>query len=136
MRRDVADKISPLHMKSVFLLKKREQNSPSRAAGDAGAVDGHAQRAGTITDGQGGSLGDGVGVCAVGDLGGGRAVGGVGGDDLGGVADIVAVAAVNGGGGGYGQGEDGGHGGEMHLLLLFFFFWLTCCDGYGQKWCE
>ena len=56
-------------------------------------------------------LGDGVGAAAIGDLGGRRAEGGDGGDDLGGVGDGEGLVLE--GHGANGEGKDGG--GELHF---------------------
>lgn len=65
---------------------ERNVRSRSAAGGDGGSrVGGLGDGARAVGDGQGGGLSDGVGLAAVGDLGGLRAVGGQGSDDLGGV---------------------------------------------------
>lgn len=69
-----------------------------------------------VGDGEGGGLGDGVGLVVVGQGGGLRAVGGVVDDDLGDPGDV----AVGSDGGHEGSG-DGGDG-ELHLEDLGFSF--------------
>lgn len=64
--------------------------------------------AGAVSDGQGGGRGDGVGLVTVGDDSSGRAVGGVGRDDLSDVGDVLVSQ-------GAGGGEDKGGSGELHF---------------------
>jgi len=70
--------------------------------------------AGAVGDGEGGGLGDSVGLAAVSDLGRLGAVGGVGGHDLsnvgrsGGVLVGIGVGASN-------EGEGSGDDGELHF---------------------
>ena len=74
--------------------------------------------------------GDGVGAGAVGDLRGGRAVGGVGRHDLGGVADGAVVAGGGDGGGGTGcggtghEGSRGGDDGGTHFERILSYLGL------------
>lgn len=75
----------------------------------AGGDDGLGDGARAVGDGQGGGLSDGVGLVAVGDLSGLRAVGDVGGDDL---SDDGHVAVGVGRDAGNGKSGDGG---ELHL---------------------
>lgn len=63
----------------------KREHSPSAADGDAARVDRHAERARAVRDGQGRGLSDGVGDGAMNNLGRGRTVGDIGGDDFGGV---------------------------------------------------
>lgn len=58
-----------------------------------GGDDGLGDSARAVSDGEGGGLGDSVGLVAVDDLSGTGAVGGVGSDDLGGVADVLGVGS-------------------------------------------
>jgi len=96
--------------------------SAGGAGHGAGGVDWLADGARAVGDGQRGSLGDGVGLAVVGKLGGLWAVGGVRGDDLGGVAHVAVAIAIGGRGGGS-QGEDGNSlelhiDGRMNLLSI------------------
>jgi hypothetical protein len=58
-----------------------------------GGDDGLGDSARAVSDGEGGGLGDSVGLVAVDDLSGTGAVGGVGSDDLGGVGDVLGVGS-------------------------------------------
>lgn len=62
-------------------------------------------------------LGDGVGGAGVGKGGGGGAVGGEGGDDLGGVGDVVTTSTPR---AGLGTGGDSENSGERRLHLDWF----------------
>lgn len=84
-------------------------------------MDWHSDGAWAILDSQGGRLSDGVGVSAVGDLSSFRAVGGVSGDDRGGVGHVAVVgliigAGIDGGNCGC-ESEEGGQG--LHFCDLF-----------------
>lgn len=61
--------------------------------------------------------GDGVGLGAVGELSGGRAVGGVGSDDLSGILDRL-TAVTPGGGASHEGGGSGDHGGTHFCLFV------------------
>jgi len=92
----------------------------SGADGGQAGVDGLGQGARALGDGQGGGLGDGVGLSTDGENGGGRAHGGVVDVGLGDIAGresgraVVTVAVVGGSGGHKGSG--GGDDGETHLV--------------------
>jgi hypothetical protein len=58
-----------------------------------GGDDGLGDGARAVSDGEGGSLSDSVGLVAVDDLSGTGAVGGVGSDDLGGVGNVLGVGS-------------------------------------------
>lgn len=70
---------------------------------------------GAVGDGEGGGLRDGVGLAGVGDLGGLRAVGGVGGDDLSHVGGASAVLGGDRGGGNASQSGGGDGSSETHF---------------------
>jgi hypothetical protein len=72
-----------------------------------GGDDGLGDSAAAVGDSQSGGLSDGEGLGADGDLGGLRAVGHVGLNDLGNVGDVVASEGT--GGGSKGDGESGLH---------------------------
>lgn len=65
-----------------------------------------------VGDGKGGRLSDGVGGATVGDLSRSRAVGGQGGDDLGGVGDVGPGVRTSG-------GSEDGSSGELHFADRF-----------------
>lgn len=92
-----------------------------------GGEDGLGDGARAVGDGQGGLLGDGVGLGAVDDLGGTRAVvlDLVGGD--GGVGHVTVVSGGSDADGGDGKGGDG----ELHLDgIRFLGFWCCLTSGY------
>jgi hypothetical protein len=95
------------------IARKPRSDSPSAAARHTGSVHWHADRAWAVRDGQGGRPSDSVGVRAVGEHSGRRAVSDVGGDDLGGVGHIVVAMA--GGDAYHCGGEESEGGGELHL---------------------
>lgn len=63
------------------------------ADNSGGHDDGLGDGARAVSDGQGGGLSDGVSLVAVNDLSGTRAVGGVSGNDLGGVGNVLGVGS-------------------------------------------
>jgi hypothetical protein len=79
------------------------------AGSDGRGNDGLGDRAGAVSDGEGSSLGDGVGLVGVGQGGGRRAVGGVGSHDLSGVSDIAT------GRGGDGTSKSSSNSEELHF---------------------
>ena len=88
-------------------------------------------RARAVGDGQGGSLGDGVGLAAVGDLGRLRAESGDGGDDLGSVRHIAPGVCAS---CGSKDGEDGGlHVGGLRVALIMYSKSRQLCSGSAQK---
>jgi hypothetical protein len=91
------------------------RRSLAAGRGRSGAVSGGDHRLGdgarAVGDGQGGGLGDGVGLGAVDDLGGTRAVGHDLVDGGGGVGHVAVVASGSDADGGDGKGGDG----ELHL---------------------
>jgi len=74
-----------------------------------------------VSDGEGGSLGDGVGLATVGDLGRLGAVGGVGSHNLG---DIGRGSVVAVGGGASNEGGGSGDGSETHFDGFDYLRWV------------
>ena len=68
---------------------------PSGAVHRRGGIDGTGDGARAVLNGQGGGLGDRVGLASQGELGSVRAVGGVGVNDLGGDGDVLGPGGVD-----------------------------------------
>lgn len=76
-----------------------------------GGDDGLGDSARAVSDGEGGGLGDSVGLVAVDDLSGTGAVGGVGSDDLGGVGNVLGVGSD--------ASSESESSSELHFVGLF-----------------
>jgi len=92
------------------------------AGSDGRGNNGLGDRAGAVSDGEGSSLGDGVGLVGVGQGGGRRAVGGVGSHDLSGVGDIAT------GRGGDGTNKSSSNSEELH------FDRVVGIKNYSEEW--